>query len=147
MLSKPIHGWTNVTIGDFAGRASYTTDVPMDCLMAFINALEYNIPASIFFDEEGTEFTLVASFNYTYVIEERQEPKLIIVNKRFLSLAKELVNDIENNLEDWVIWYDYYDGCDEEYKDMFDKRRKLIKERVSRLKESMKLEEKNLRLN
>lgn len=138
MLSKPYAGWTKVTIGDFEGRASYMTDVPMDCLIAFINALEYNIPASVLFDEEGTEFTLVTSTDGTYVISEREESKLFVINKRFSKLARELINDIEDNLEDWVLWdYDYEFHNDS--KGILNERRNIIKKRVKRLKELLKV--------
>ena len=138
MLSKPYAGWTKVTIEDFEGRASYMTDVPMDCLIAFINALEYNIPASVLFDEEGTEFTLVTSTDGTYVISEREESKLFVINKRFSKLARELKNDIEDNLEDWVLWdYDYEFHNDSE--GILNERRNIIKKRVKRLKELLKV--------
>ena len=138
MLSKPCAGWTKVTIGDFEGRASYMTDVPMDCLIAFINALEYNIPASVLFDEEGSEFTLVTSVDGTYIISEREEPKLFVINKGFLKLVRELINDIEDNLEDWVLWdYDYEFHNDSE--EILNERRNIIKKRVKRLKELLKI--------
>lgn len=138
MLSKPYAGWTKVTIGDFEGRASYMTDVPMDCLIAFINALEYNIPASVFFDEEGTEFTLVTSADGTYVISEREESKLFVINKRFSKLAREFINDIEDNLEDWVLWdYDYEFHNDSE--GVLNERRNIMEKRVKRLKELLKI--------
>lgn len=138
MLSKPCAGWTKVTIGDFEGRASYMTDVPMDCLIAFINALEYNIPASILFNEEGSEFTLVTSVDGTYIISEREEPKLFVINKGFLKLVRELINDIEDNLEDWVLWdYDYEFHNDSE--GILNERRNIIKKRVKRLKELLKI--------
>ena len=138
MLSKPCAGWTKVTIGDFEGRASYMTDVPMDCLIAFINALEYNIPASVLFDEEGSEFTLVTSVDGTYIISEREEPKLFVINKGFLKLVRELINDIEDNLEDWVLWdYDYEFHNDSE--GILNERRNIIKKRVKKLKELLKI--------
>lgn len=138
MLSKPYAGWTKVTIGDFEGRASYLTDVPMDCLIAFINALEYNIPASVLFDEEGAEFTLVTSVDGTYVISEREDSKLFVINKEFLKLVRELINDIENNLEDWVLWgYDYVFHNDSE--GILNERRNIIKKRIKRLKELLKI--------
>lgn len=138
MLSKPYTGWTKVTIGDFKGRASYLTDIPMDCLIAFINALEYNIPASVLFDEEGSEFTLVTSVDGTYIISEREEPKLFVINKGFLKLVRELINDIEDNLEDWVLWdYDYEFHNDSE--GILNERRNIIKKRIKRLKELLKI--------
>ena len=132
MLSKPHYGWTNVTIGNFKGRASYLTDVPMDCLISFINSLKYGIPASIFFDEEGADFTLVTEhYNNTYVICERENTELIKIDKCFLDLAEELIKDIECNIEDWVLWEDYYEYSQDE----LEERKKLFTNRLNELKE------------
>ena len=132
MLSKPRFGWTNVTIGNFDGRASYLIDVPMDCLISFINSLKYGIPASVFFDEEGTTFTLVTElYNNTYIISERENTELLTIDKSFLDLAKELIKDIEDNLDNWVLWQDYYEESEED----LDKRRSLMNCRLEKLKE------------
>lgn len=109
MFSKPIHGWTDITIGDFTGRGSYLTDIPMDVLNAFINSLDYSIPASIRFDEEGSEFILVSHYYNTYIILEREKTELISININYLDLIKEAIKDIEDNLEDWVYWESYYE--------------------------------------
>jgi len=53
MLAKPEHGWVNVQLEGFSERASYMTDIPNDCLDAFIYALQNNSPTVIFFDAEG----------------------------------------------------------------------------------------------
>ena len=107
MLSKPIHGWSTITVGNYKKSGSYLTDIPMDCLNAFISSLKYNIPAAIYFDEEGTEFNLVSFHDDTYIIEEKDEPKLIKVDISFNKLAEELIDDIESNIGEWINWMDY----------------------------------------
>ena len=58
MISNPKHGWCNFKLGTFEGTPSYLTDVPIDILTAFIDYHNKGCGV-IWFDEEGTEFTLV----------------------------------------------------------------------------------------
>lgn len=109
MFSKPRYGWSDVFIGDFKGRCSYLTDVPVDILNAFINAIKYDLPASVFFEEEGSEFTLVSSRYNTYIISDREETKLYQSEISIFELAKEVISDIETNLDEWIDWMNYQD--------------------------------------
>ena len=131
MLSKPKHGWTDITLGDFIGRGSYLTDIPIDLLNTFINALRDSIPASVFFDEEGSEFTLVSHYNGTYIIVEREEkPELISVDIGFIELIKEIINDLESNIDEWANWMCYYDLTEEELA----QRENLLKSKIEELR-------------
>ena len=58
MISDPRYGWCRFNLGTFEGTPSYLTDVPVDLLDAF---LDYHVKGcgTAWFDEEGTEFTLV----------------------------------------------------------------------------------------
>ena len=111
MLSKPEHGWTNVSIGDFKYSASYITDVPVICLKAFINGYPSSLPITIRFDAEGYEYLLIVDYYATHIITdkdagiiENQDYSLISFAINPYDLAKELINDIESNLEGWVQW-------------------------------------------
>lgn len=108
MLSTPVCGWTTVSIGDFTMRASYLTDIPGDCLNAFIHSFESDLPAAIEFDAEGWEFTLISDFYSTFIILKYDEPKLIEINIGREQLALELINDIEKNIYLWSQWQDDY---------------------------------------
>jgi len=105
MFTKPEHGWINLQIEDFSERASYMTDIPNECLDAFIYALQNNTPAVVFFDAEGYEFHLVASYYGSYIIVDKDNAKLYTVSKNIYALAKELYDDIKNNLDEWTNWY------------------------------------------
>ena len=112
MLSNPKHGWCNVKIGDFKGVASYLTDVPFNCLAAFIQYLDRssNINSvSVYFDEEGTEFYTVFNYCNTYIIIEREEnPELKYLNNIGIKqLANELIEDLERDFDKWVNWECY----------------------------------------
>jgi len=121
MLTKPEDGWVNVQLEGFSERASYMTDIPNDCLDAFIYALQNNLPTVIFFDAEGWDFNLVASWYQSYVILDKDNVKVFEIKKDLFELANELYEDINNNLNDWLNW-DYVDD-EEELKEY---REKLI---------------------
>ena len=109
MFSKPRYGWSDVSLGNFKGRCSYLTDVPVDILNAFINAIKYDLPASVFFEEEGSEFILVSSLYNTYIISDRKETKLYQSEVSIFELAKEVISDIDTNLDEWIDWMNYQD--------------------------------------
>lgn len=102
MISNPKHGWCNFKLEDFEGTPSYLTDVPGDLLNIFIDYHRKGYGMT-WFDEEGTEFTLVLTPYSLFIIEEKDEPVLhdfSVIN--IDDLEKELVNDIENNLDEWA---------------------------------------------
>jgi len=104
MLTKPEYGWVYLQLGNFSERASYMTDIPNDCLDAFIYALQNNSPTVVYFDAEGWDFHLVASWYGSYVILDKDAVKVFEINKNVFELAKELYEDINNNFDDWLNW-------------------------------------------
>lgn len=114
MLTKPKHGWTNVQIEDFVDRASYLTDIPNDCLDAFIYGIENNMPVVIYFDAEGWDYHLVASYYESYIIRERESLEIYKFEKNYIDLAYELIRDIEDNINEWANWLSYSDYTHDE---------------------------------
>ena len=121
MLTKPEDGWVNVKLEGFSERASYMTDIPNDCMDAFIYSLQNNLPTVIYFDAEGWDFHLVASWYRSYIVLDKDDVKVFVIKKDLFELAKELYKDINDNLNDWLNW-DYADD-EEELKEY---REKLI---------------------
>lgn len=113
MIKNPKHGWCDFQLGDFTGVASYLTDVPIDLLDAFISYYTYGYGVVVF-DQEGSYFTLVlTAYNFgIYIIEESDKAILhdfsIDENITVNDLAKELINDIENDLEGWSTDFLFY---------------------------------------
>lgn len=103
MISKPKHGWCRFELGDFVGRPSYVTDVPVDLLQAFIDYHEKG-SGICWFDEEGTEFTVVITPYSLFIIDEDEKPVLHEFSDLmgYGNLERELITDIENNLYDWI---------------------------------------------
>lgn len=101
MISNPKHGWSNFDLKAFHGTPSYLTDVPVDLLNAFI---QYHTTGTgvVWFDEEGTEFTLVITPYSLFIIEEKDEPVLHNFSEMNIdNLYKELIEDIEKDLIGW----------------------------------------------
>ena len=134
MLSNPAHGWCNVKIGDFEGAVSYVTDVPFNCLAAFIQYFDRSShvnSVSVYFDEEGTDFRVVFSYWTTYIIIEREDkPELkYFDNIGIKQLANELIEDLERDFYRWVDW--------EYYSDPEDGRSKKLRSGIHKLKQLM----------
>lgn len=102
MISNPRYGWSEFKLGSFEGTPSYLTDVPVDILTAFVSLHRYGSGAA-FFDEEGTEFTLVVNQDSVFIIEEKERPVLHDFSEIDIrDLEKELVEDIERDLDEWA---------------------------------------------
>jgi len=129
MFTKPQDGWTHLNFENFSERASYLTDVPNDCLDAFIYALQTNNPAVVYFDAEGYDYHLISSYYRSYIIRDKEDNKVNIhvIEKGIIELAKELVSDIEKDFDDWLNWECYDDG---EYAEV---NRDVFKEKLSLL--------------
>ena len=101
MISNPKHGWCDFDLRSFHGSPSYLTDVPVDLLNFFI---QYHATGTgiAWFDEEGTEFTLVITPYSLFIIEEKDEPVLHDFSEINIgNLEKELIEDIEKDLTGW----------------------------------------------
>lgn len=135
MLGKPVFGWTNIEIGNFNGSASYLTDVANDCLTAMIHSFESGFDFVVSFDAEGWTFKIVSDDYCTYIIEEKDEARLYVIEKNRSDLAKEIISDIEESFDDWVHW-DYIEEMDEDGSE-FKKEEERLKSNLEKLKETI----------
>ena len=75
--------------------------MPVDLLEAFID-LHTKGAGIAWFDEEGTEFTLVLTPYSLFIIEEKDKPVLHDFSEmKIENLEKELIEDIEKDLVGW----------------------------------------------
>ena len=105
MLSTPKYGWATIKIGDWHDRCSYLDDVPLLLLDCFEAITRENKPAAIKFDAEGYEYTIVFDWMYAHIITDCFENvgfTYTSIKIDVVDLAKELVNDIKNNIDEWV---------------------------------------------
>lgn len=113
MFTKPKNGWTSLKLGNFEDRASYMTDVPNDCLDAFIQALEYYDPCTIYFDAEGWDYFLIIHHSQSYIVHCKNEtPEVFVIDLTNEQLAQKLIDNIELYLDEWAGWLCYDDNID-----------------------------------
>ena len=113
MLSTPENGWVKVTVGDFQTEASYLTDLPFEWLRGCINSLRYNLPLSLFIEEEGTVCYINAYYPVTHIICEDSDFSASVHTVRdldMLDLTYQIICDIRADFEAWVTWYDFEQG-------------------------------------
>ena len=135
MFTKPEYGWTEIHLEDFEGLGSYIQDVPVMVLDASIYALQAEKPLELWFDEEGSSFTLTADAETKIVAEEEGEMGTeeyhILYSK--LDIIREIKNDIEKYFSQWVMFteeFDFFDDADEE-QTLYIRREKLLKEKLA----------------
>ena len=137
MISNPKHGWCDFKIEDdnnnvFFGTPSYITNVPVDLLQAFLD-YKTNGQGMAWFDEEGTEFTLVLNPYSMYIIAENEEDEGRLYDFSEVNidnLIKELVQEIESDLTRWSM---FYCSCNDE--EEINANREHIRNLIYQLKE------------
>ena len=132
MLSKPSHGWTDVTVsGINLGPASYVDDVPnlvLDTFISWFASAERGSYVSfcLEFDAEGYYFGIVEFGGDLYYISDRalghgvpievkgleSDRNVSILRDRLSALGLEAVRDIRENIEDWKSWNPVCEGDD-----------------------------------
>lgn len=134
MISNPEYGWCTFKLRTFIGNPSYLTNVPLDLLNTFIDCYK-NGMGMAWFDEEGSEFTLVINPYSIFIIEEREKNPVLhnFSEMRVEFLAKELISDIENDLDGWSDFAVIGDDEDE-----FRANRAMIKQALDELKHYVK---------
>ena len=127
MISNPKNGWCNFKLGDFEGTPSYITDVPIDLLDAFIDYYTRGYGLA-YFDEQGSEFTLLLTWYGVYIIEEKDNVKShVFYDLNISDLAKEVIADIETNLDGWCNDFMYYSFSKEDLNERLEKLKNMIK--------------------
>lgn len=117
MISNPKHGWCDFKIEDnngnvFFGTPSYITNVPVDLLDMFVQYYKKG-EGLAWFDEKGEgEFSLVLTPYTTYILEERDAEILHKISVPVRELAKELIEDIESDLDRWAKFCCEFDDVD-----------------------------------
>lgn len=141
MFTKPKNGWTDILLEDFEGLGSYIQDVPVEVMDACIRALRDGVPVELYFDEEGSEFTLTADETVKIVAQGYYGPEEYEVKLSKLELIREILGDMEKFFEDWVEWseeYAYFEDHEKEAKQAFyDERVILLQGLLAELREEL----------
>ena len=120
MLSKPKHGWSEITIGDWSDRCSYIDDVPFNLLEALEKSCRTHRPVAVKFDAEGWDYIVVFDQFETHIISTNpNDVDVYFSNFDYHTieidrdkLAKELIADIRRDIDDWTHW-DYRDHTED----------------------------------
>lgn len=137
MISNPKHGWCDFMLSDkkdniFVGTPSYLTNVPVDLLQAFLDYKTKGLGIA-WFDEEGTDFTLVLNPYSMLIISKDEYTELIDFSKvKIDDLIKELIDDIESDLDEWSSFYCGYENNEE-----IKVNREYIRNLIRQLKEKL----------
>lgn len=114
MIKNPKNGWSTFELGEFIGTPSYLTNVPLDLLEEFTRYWSESGTLAVYFDEEGTTFTLIANPDSIYIVEEKDGPNLIYIDRNIKDVTLELIDDVKSDLEGWA-YFDCSVTDDEEY--------------------------------
>ena len=100
-------GLCTVTLGDFCGRASYLTDVPLDCLEAAELYLVSGEPIRLHFYSEGWSFEIISTNIQTIVRHYMDiysgEPVTVVVDGVTpYDLARQIYEDISIDPDGWL---------------------------------------------
>ena len=102
MFTKPKNGWTEIHLEDFEGLGSYTQDIPVFVLKKGVQSVQEWTPLELWFDEEGSAFTLTADEETKIVTEGEFGTEEYHIKCSKLDLIREIKNDIEKYFPDWV---------------------------------------------
>ena len=109
ILSHPKYGWATVNLNGFKGRVSYLNDIAFDWLKALKVAIENKTVATLYGDEEGSDFYIVLDDYYGFVIVNRDKLESIEIDYGLIDFAQELCDAIRTDLKGWARFCDYYD--------------------------------------
>lgn len=104
ILTNIKYGWCDFNLGDYYGRPSYISNLPMQILNAYEEYVKYN-HCIIEFDEELTQFCLVLWENIVVIVDNRNDKvQSVYINKSPREVLNKLVNEIINDTRTWAEW-------------------------------------------
>lgn len=103
------YGWADLTIGDFYCPCSYIQNVPMEILCAYKEFKE-NGHCIITIDSEGYEHEIIITELGVHTVTYRNNIYYCDLTEKFntyikkITLLEDLVQDILDNVNEWVEW-------------------------------------------
>lgn len=99
ILSHPKYGWATVNLNSFKGNVSYLNDIAFDWLKALKVAIENKTVATLYGDEEGSDFYIVLDDYYGFVIVNRDKLETIEIDYGLIDFAQELCDAVRTDLK------------------------------------------------
>lgn len=137
MLTRPVHGWSEFQLeGTSVYELSYLDDIAFEWVEQAIHGLETLLPFCVKGFLEPNRFLCTVSYWNCHIICEDEDSDPLdpedmtyeFSHTNMLQFCQFLYEDIRQNLEEWVTFVDYREINT-------DKRRKVLTERLKRLKE------------
>ena len=132
MINNPANGWCNITIGEWSERCKEYDDVPYMLFDAIEKCLRTLNPTVVKLNGDGYKYTIVFDQNKTHIISDKEvQTAYITIAVGVIELAKQLIDDIRENLNDWAIWSSYNDDEYEERKKDLEVMCQILEKRCS----------------
>jgi len=145
VLSKPVYGWSNFQLEQTSAYdLSYVNDIAFEWVDQAIHGLETMLPFCVKGFMEPDRFLCVVSYWNCHIIQEDDERlplgKDDVVNEcshtGMLRFCHCLSHDIRENIDDWVMFTEFYEDIDvqkrkEDLTRKLDRLDELISERQS----------------
>ena len=138
MLTEPDCGWSDFNLaGTSVYQLSYLDDIPFEWIDDAIHGLETLNPFCVKgFMEPGRFICVISFWNCHIICEDEDRDPLTpqntlheIAHTSMLQFCQQLYDDISENLDKWVYWYDYASESD------FDTNKEELIKKLARLKE------------
>lgn len=127
MLENIGYGWAKLKFENIEEKVSYLTDVPFQTLHSLKIAFENKIPAVLFFDCEGYEIYLTISYYESFFSSNKELDGMFAMSDKGLGVwAREICDDIENQLDSWAEWgYAEFESEEEKQKNTEERKKDL----------------------
>lgn len=115
IITKPDYGWVSIWFDNvidlhntdtitFIGSCSYLNDVMFDLIEGMIKFYTNPEPTMIRFDEEGSNWTLIITYDKVFIISERYTTEMYETKETPKSVTKAIVRNCLEFINDWADW-------------------------------------------
>ena len=104
MLTKPLHGWTDFSLGTEIYYLSHITNIPLEWLDRAIFGLETLLPFEVRGDCEPGQMVCTVAFSHCHIRFRNDRTCEESVPVTMLEFCKQLHRDISANLDAWTTW-------------------------------------------
>ena len=131
MLSKPIHGWTEFSLGKHCYSLSYLSNLPFDWLDRAIFGLNTLFPFEVYGCCEPGKMVcsvdlLECRIFYENDKHQKDDSSYESVAVNMLDFCKKLYEDISDHIDDWQEWSASYNVTKDDLLSRLDRLQKLI---------------------
>lgn len=125
--------------GGLRGTGQLYAGHPCFCVKKGVQSVQEWTPLELWFDEEGSAFTLTADEETKIVTEGEFGTEEYHIKCSKLDLIREIKNDIEKYFPDWVAFSEEYAYAEEEAEaqEIYQNRERLLRELLAELETAL----------